>query len=179
MDSATQILNIAERRMRTSGYNAVSYRDIAAEMGIKSASLHYHFPKKADLGTALVRRYSESLFAKLQNETKDTTDPSVMIGAFVNICRNAVTHQRLICLCAVFGAEAQGLPENVAAQVNLYYLKSIDWLATRYIDMGRSPAEADVAAKAAFSLLEGAMIVSSVNNDISIFEAAATTVSRL
>ena len=53
MDSATQILDIAERRMRQTGYNAVSYRDIAAEMGIKSASLHYHFPKKADLGAAL------------------------------------------------------------------------------------------------------------------------------
>ena len=53
MDSAKQILDIAERRMRQTGYNAVSYRDIAAEMGIKSASLHYHFPKKEDLGVAL------------------------------------------------------------------------------------------------------------------------------
>jgi len=55
-DTATRILDIAERQMRQHGYNAVSYRDIAAEMGIKSASLHYHFPKKADLGISLVKR---------------------------------------------------------------------------------------------------------------------------
>ena len=75
MDSATQILDIAERRMRQAGYNAVSYRDIAAEMGIKSASLHYHFPKKVDLGTALVRRYASAFATALNTATEGMTNP--------------------------------------------------------------------------------------------------------
>ena len=69
MDRANTILDIAERRMRQTGYNAVSYRDIASEIGIKSASLHYHFPKKEDLGIALVERYSKNFFSALNIKT--------------------------------------------------------------------------------------------------------------
>ena len=101
MDSATQILEIAERRMRQVGYNAVSYRDIAAEMGVKSASLHYHFPKKEDLGVALVRRYANNFRAHLAASTNGEVDPQTAIAAFVDICRHALTEQHLVCLCAV------------------------------------------------------------------------------
>jgi TetR/AcrR family transcriptional regulator, transcriptional repressor for nem operon len=52
-----QLLDATERRMRAGGYHAVSFRDVAADVGIRSASVHHHFPQKADLGTALVRRY--------------------------------------------------------------------------------------------------------------------------
>ena len=65
VNQRNNILDVAERRMRMSGYNAVSFRDIAGEIGIKSASLHYHFPKKADLGLALVERYSDNLRSAL------------------------------------------------------------------------------------------------------------------
>ena len=85
MDSATQILDIAERRMRQTGYNAVSYRDIAAEMGIKSASLHYHFPKKEDLGAALTRRYSKNFSGALHDISSRAPTPEARIKAFVDI----------------------------------------------------------------------------------------------
>ena len=55
---AEEILEVAERHMRAGGFDAVSFRDIAAEVGIKSASVHYHFPQKADLGAAVVQRLS-------------------------------------------------------------------------------------------------------------------------
>ena len=57
-DRVGALLNAAERRVRRSGYNAVSFRDLADDVGIKSASVHYHFPQKADLGVALVERYA-------------------------------------------------------------------------------------------------------------------------
>ena len=94
MDSATQILEIAERRMRLAGYNAVSYRDIAAEMGIKSASLHYHFPKKEDLGVALVQRYSAAFKKDLADRTEQQVDPKKKIIAFVNSYRQAFGRSR-------------------------------------------------------------------------------------
>ena len=57
--TATRILDVAEGLAQTRGFNGFSYADIAAEIGITKASLHYHFPSKADLGRALVRRYTE------------------------------------------------------------------------------------------------------------------------
>jgi len=176
MDSATKILDIAERRMRQTGYNAVSYRDIAAEIGIKSASLHYHFPKKEDLGIALVRRYSENFQSRLSAETLEVTKPQEMITAFIDIYRFALEEQRLVCLCAVLGAEAPGLPHLVTTEVKNFFNDNIAWLTAQYEALGiRTPAD---HAKTTFALLEGAMIVSSVNDDISIFDAAVKSIQE-
>ena len=53
IDTATVILDIAERLVQRRGFNGFSYADIAAELGITKASLHYHFPSKAELGESL------------------------------------------------------------------------------------------------------------------------------
>lgn len=174
MSSATQILDIAERRMRQAGYNAVSYRDIATEMGIKSASLHYHFPKKVDLGTELVRRYTETFFTTLEFAIEGQSDPKERLHAFVDLYRQALTEQNLVCLCAVLGAEASGLPDPIVLEVKAFFTRNIQWLTEHYAQIGMESPEA--RAKAALATLEGAMIISAVNADISVFEAAAGSV---
>src|ERR1700681_275031 len=58
VDTATAILDIAERLVQRRGFNGFSYADIAAEMGITKASLHYHFAGKAELGESLITRYA-------------------------------------------------------------------------------------------------------------------------
>ena len=57
--TSERILDIAERLVQTRGFNNFSYADIASELGITTASLHYHFPGKAELGQALITRYAE------------------------------------------------------------------------------------------------------------------------
>lgn len=42
--------------MRNGGYGGFSFRDLAAEIGIKSASVHNHFPTKAAMAAAVARR---------------------------------------------------------------------------------------------------------------------------
>jgi len=174
MSSSEQILDAAETRMRSMGYNAVSYRDIAADVGVKSASLHYHFPKKADLGVALVRRYAKNFHNTLAEETSSLSDPARKITVFIDLHRRALKNQGLICLCAVFGAEAQGLPKDVTKGVRVFFEANIKWLAKNYREAGVSKAM--TRAKAGVSLLEGALMIAIVNNDPSIFEAAAETV---
>ena len=167
-------MDVAERRMRETGYNAVSYRDIASEIGIKSASLHYHFPKKSDLGEALVKRYSQNFSEALDLKTRDQKWPVDKLVAFIDIYRAALVEQELVCLCAVLGAEAPGLPENVTAEVRNFFEANIDWLADIYAEMGGKSPRAQ--AKATLAALEGAMIVASVNEDMEIFEAVADRV---
>lgn len=174
MDSASQILDVAERRMRQAGYNAVSYRDIAAEIGVKSASLHYHFPKKEDLGVALVRRYADNIYARLAAQTAVLSTPQEKITALVDLYRYALEEQRLVCLCAVLGAEAPGLPHPVVSEVRTFFQTTIAWLAAHYADLKFKEPERQ--AKAALSALKGAMIISAVNDDKSVFDAAAQSV---
>ena len=60
-----EILDVAEALVQTRGYNGFSFRDVAAAVGVKSSSVHYHFPTKADLGATLARRYRERFLDKL------------------------------------------------------------------------------------------------------------------
>lgn len=170
-DSANRILDVAEVSMRRAGYNAVSYRDIASEVGIKSASLHYHFPKKEDLGVALVKRYAMTFSERLNENIAGLKKAEEKLAVFVELYEIALFEHRLICLCAVLGAEAQGLPDVVTTEVRAFFTDNISWLTAVFSEMGaRSPEK---IAKSTLSLLEGAMIVSSVNADDSIFAAAA------
>lgn len=175
MSSADRILDAAEYRMRREGYNAVSYRDIAADVGIKSASLHYHFPKKADLGVALVKRYAETFEKLLTEQTETLKDPSATINVFINLHRRALKEQGLLCLCAVLAAEAGGLPEDITKSVRAFFESNIAWLSKAYESAGLSNPKA--RAKAAVAALEGGLMVALVNKDESLFEAVAEMVS--
>ncbi len=174
MDRAGKILDVAERRMRQTGYNAVSFRDIASEIGIKSASLHYHFPKKEDLGIALARRYSDNFAAALEVNTTTATTPRDKLEAFASIYNTELKERNLVCLCAVLGAEAAGLPESVTREVKAFFEINIKWLTAQYETLGSDNPATD--AKVTLSLLEGAMVISAVNNDNSIFDAAVSSI---
>jgi TetR/AcrR family transcriptional repressor of nem operon len=64
LDTSDRILDIAGRLVQTRRFSGFSYADIAAELNITKASLHYHFPTKVMLGEALVDRYQESFFCR-------------------------------------------------------------------------------------------------------------------
>jgi TetR/AcrR family transcriptional repressor of nem operon len=49
-DTRTAILDVAERLVQARGFNGFSYADIAGELGLTRAALHYHFSGKAELG---------------------------------------------------------------------------------------------------------------------------------
>src|SRR6516165_9972861 len=65
LDIRQKILEVAETLIQTKGYNAFSYRDIAKIVGIKTSSIHYYFPSKADMGKAVVKRHIETLITVL------------------------------------------------------------------------------------------------------------------
>ena len=59
-DSTQRVLDVAEVLFMDRGYNAITLRDIADELGIKQASLYYHFPAgKEQLFMAMAERLFE------------------------------------------------------------------------------------------------------------------------
>ena len=119
------ILDAAETRMRSGGYHAVSFRDLADDLGIKSASVHYHFRQKEDLGVALVERYADRFFAQVHMMT-DSGIPN--LEAFANAYRDAFSVEKTTCLCGLLGAETRGLPRRVADAVRAFLDRNLDWL---------------------------------------------------
>jgi len=66
------ILKAAEARIRRNGFHGFSFRDLAEDVGIKSASVHYYFPTKADLGVSLMRNYQEQMLAAFGDAEDDS-----------------------------------------------------------------------------------------------------------
>lgn len=156
---AAEILDAAERRMRCGGFDAVSFRDLAAEVGIKSASVHYYFPQKADLGVAVVDRYADR-FLKSLGPPDDPADIVTMrIARLCATYRSAVIDDGRICLCCILGGEALDLPPPVSAAVGRSFTRILDWTA-RALKAGQ-PGSDDSPLNAAHIVasLQGAMIL--------------------
>lgn len=155
MDTVEKLLDATERRIRQNGYHAVSFRDLADELGIKSASVHYHFRRKEDLGKAVVERYSQRFFEALDN----APDP---LAAYCDVFEHALKRDEAICLCGVLGAETRGIPDDVAAEVKRFFEDNLAWLTNHLGDIGN--------AAMALSSLEGGMMIAQSLDDYSIFD---------
>lgn len=170
---AVAILGVAERMARQTGYNGFSYREIAKEVGIKAASVHYHFPSKADLGAAVGRRYTERLLAALGPPDDPEVSPDVLLRRYIEAFRRSLVEERLMCLCGVLGAEIADLPQPVAAEAKRFFERNIAWL-TRVFERApeeRSPEQARAAAMHVVATLEGAMILARAMDDTAVFDA--------
>ena len=102
---ADEILDAAEKMARTGGYNGFSFREIAKEVGIKAASVHYHFPGKADLGVAIAKRYTDRFLENLGAPDDLTAAPEALLRRYVDAYRKSLVDDGLMCLCGLLGAE--------------------------------------------------------------------------
>jgi TetR/AcrR family transcriptional regulator, transcriptional repressor for nem operon len=176
-DTAERILDIAERLVQSRGYNGFSYADVAAELGITKASLHYHFPGKAELGQALVERYAARFAAALEQIDTAGGDAPAKLGAYTRIYADVLRNKRM-CLCGMLAADHDTLPAPMREAVVGFFDHNIGWL-TGVLEQGRAEGSlgvdgsAAVAAQALLGGLEGAMLVARPYGDPSRFHAAA------
>lgn len=163
--TAERIIDLVEALIMTRGFNAVSYADIAARIGIRKASIHYHFPTKADLGEAVIRRYADAMGAALiPLQDLKARDYREAFERFLAVFAAVAEDAHRVCLGGVLGAEYETLPEGMRAQVRRFYGDAQTWL-TALLDAGRKAgafrfaAAPDTAARAIFSTMEGALII--------------------
>lgn len=154
---ASEVLDVAELHMRKGGFDAVSFRDLAAAVGVKSASVHYHFPTKTDLGQAVVARYRERILSAL-GDAKDGRSLATKLKLLFSVYTAALEEGDSICLCAQLGAEARYLPEDVAAEVELFFSGMVGWTADVLLEE-TTPAKANKLAAHIISALQGAMVL--------------------
>ncbi|MEM9059834.1 MAG: TetR/AcrR family transcriptional regulator [Pseudomonadota bacterium] len=154
-ETKTSLMDAAEKRMRTGGYHAFSFRDLADDLGIKSASVHYHFRQKEDLGVAVVERYSDDFF--------DTVEALIDSGhapmrAYAEAYRKSFKEAETGCLCGMLGAETRGLPDRVAEAVAAFMDRNIDWVVDVLPD-GLSAEARRQAAVQVVASLQGALML--------------------
>lgn len=175
--TAERILDIAERLVQTRGFNNFSYADIAKELGITTASLHYHYRGKAELGQALIDRYAERFGEALDRIDREAPDARAKLEAYASLYAGVLEGKRM-CMCGVLAAEYQTLPKPMRRAVIDFFDDNQRWLAGM-LTQGQSEktlafsGSADEVAQGILSTLEGAMLVSRPYGDLTRFHAAA------
>lgn len=174
--TSDHILDVAERLAQTRGFNGFSYADIAREVGVTKAALHYHFAGKAELGLALVDRYIRR-FATALTELDAEPDGAHRLAGYVGLYRQVLDRDRM-CLCGMLAAEHETLPPAMRDAVDDFFRTNEAWLATT-LEAGRSDgslrfgAPAPEMAQAVIAGLEGAMLIARLRHDRQVFDAAA------
>ena len=177
-DTASHILDVAERLAQSRGFNGFSYADVAAELHLTKAALHYHFAGKAELGEALIKRYSERFAAAIETlDTSGVSAPAKLEG-YAKLYLDVLRDKRM-CLCGMLAAEYQTLPQRMRDAVIQFFDENEAWLQ-RVVDQGQQEGTLQVVgssketARAIVGGLEGAMLVARPYGDVSRFQAAMT-----
>src|SRR5436305_8389428 len=162
-DTAGRVLDIAERLMQIRGFNNFSYADIATELGITKASLHYHYPGKGELGQALITRYSKRFNLALADIDRDVPNARAKLEAYAGLYAGVLRDERM-CMCGILAAEYQTLPDAMQSEVIRFFDENQQWLATVLKEGKRDGTltfngRAEDVAQGVLSTLEGAMLV--------------------
>jgi len=176
--TAGKILDIAERLVQTRGYNGFSYADISAELRIRNASVHYHFPSKSDLGRRLVGRYRENFLAALSGLEQDHADARRRLRAYVAIWTRVLRDRDRMCLCGMMAVDIASLPRSVRAEIKRFFNENEAWLV-RVLKAGQKAGTlklagtVEVEARLLTMGLEGAMLVARSYGEVRRFEEIA------
>jgi TetR/AcrR family transcriptional repressor of nem operon len=176
-DTAQRILDVASRLVQTRGFNGFSYAHIAAELGVTKASLHYHYPSKAELGQRLIERYERNFATALARVEAETADAFERLSRYVRIYAEVLGNEQM-CLCGMLAAEHGTLPAPMRRSLQHYFDFNEVWLAgvlERGRRDGRLRFEGAPRELAALLLgaLEGAMMMARSYGDPARFNAVA------
>jgi TetR/AcrR family transcriptional regulator, transcriptional repressor for nem operon len=177
--TAGRILDTAEDLVQVRGFNGFSYADISAELGITKAALHYHFAGKADLGLALITRYSGRFAGALADLDGGDVTPADRLAGYAGLYLN-VLRQRKMCLCGMLAAEYQTLPPPMRDAVTSFFDANESWLE-EVLAEGQDDGSlhfsgtARDTARVVIACLEGAMLVARPYGDIDRFQTMTSS----
>jgi TetR/AcrR family transcriptional regulator, transcriptional repressor for nem operon len=172
-DMKQKIMSAARLAVQDRGYGGLSFRELAKEVGIKSASIHYHFPTKGDLGGALAKRYTSDFAEYLDGLIAEGLDRATCIHKYTEVFRDTVRNENRMCLGGIMAAEHNELPVEVQAEVVKFSEMNVRWLV-QALSLGHGP-DADEKtienrALAIFAATQGAQLVARGRNDSAIYD---------
>lgn len=176
-DRKSLIEDVATRAVKKDGIRSISFRTLADEVGVKSSSVHYHFPTKADLAQSLVNRYSGEFALKLEEISAKHNTPRDRLLALVDAFNTNLADADL-CLCGMMAAELNSLDKKTQQVLDRFFVTAEAWIAAQIegdID-GLSPA---AWAKILISALEGAVMLDRVSQGSERLSACRQLVTKL
>ncbi|NJM42351.1 MAG: TetR/AcrR family transcriptional regulator [Anaerolineae bacterium] len=165
------VLDAAQQLVQQRGYNAFSYHDLADEIGIKTASIHYYFPTKGDLGKALMQRYTLHIQESLTEIDAHTTEPKRKLRSFFDLfAAGMCVDGGKLCLGCMLASDLMTLPNGLQEDVRAFFECMETWLV-KVLKEGRSAGtfhyvgSPEKTAQVLVATLNGAMITARAFGD--------------
>ncbi|ROQ25806.1 TetR/AcrR family transcriptional regulator [Gallaecimonas pentaromativorans] len=174
---AAEIAQHARTLLEAGGYNSFSYADISARVNISKASIHHHFPSKAELVRVVVARYREEARAGMAALDTQLADPLAELKAYLGYWVNCIEGQvSSFCLCAMLGTELPALPDDIALEIRDHFSDLAAWLASLLekgsqsgqLRLTQAPA---LEAEVFMATVHGAMMSARVAQDPKLFQS--------
>ena len=162
--TAQKILTVAQQSVQTKGFNGFSYRDLAAEIGIKTSSIHYHFPTKDALALELVKTYHAAFNLELDRITAESGNGRSQLEKYIELFERNLAVDNKFCLCGMLASEINSLSNEVKQAIQSFFTANELWLS-RVIANGQKDGSiknigsADLLATQLLATLEGAMLI--------------------
>ncbi|RXH58882.1 Transcriptional regulator, TetR family [Granulicella sibirica] len=154
------------------GYSGLNFRDLAEDVGIRAASIYHHFPSKADLATAVAKRYWEDAALGLEALLVKSADPRAALRQYPQTFRYALENENRMCLSGFMAAEYDDLPGPVKEEVQRFADVNVAWLS-RLLSAAKMvpPKESELRARAIFAAVSGAQLMARSRSDIALYDA--------
>jgi TetR/AcrR family transcriptional repressor of nem operon len=175
-DTKGRILEAARLTVQDLGYSGLTFRDLAKDVGIKSASIHYYFETKGELTAALVNRYTAHYTVCLDELLSQELDLETSMARYTDVFADTLRADNRLCLAGMLGAERNALPEDVRSEVVKYGDMNERWLAQVLSREGfAKPEEVGRRARAIYAAVQGAQLIAHTRGDISVYEEIIAT----
>jgi len=174
--SKDDILDAARLTAQAHGYTGLNIRALAEDVGIKAASIYYHFASKADLGAAVAERYWQETARDLHSLRESEGDAAKSLRRYPSIFRRTLENHNRLCMGSFMSAEYDDLPEPVKTEIQKFADVNVAWLSTQLEEAGvTGHAESEKRARAIFSAIAGAQLMARSRNDITLFDQLIDT----
>ena len=184
-DTASKILDVGQELIQTRGYSAMSFQDIAGQVGIKKPSVIHHFPSKSDLGVAIIRRYRDTFASQLEAIKSDPhkTAWQALEFYFSPYLHFAQTPDK-VCLCGALAGEIPALPETMRLEVKQFMEDHQRWLEgvlrngrrSGELNFNETPAR---LSRMLFNTLQGTLLVKRSTDDLSQLKDVIRVIKRM
>jgi TetR/AcrR family transcriptional regulator, transcriptional repressor for nem operon len=180
-ETGDRILDAANALLIERGYSAFSYADIAETVKIRKPSIHHHFPTKADLVVAVLKRHREKIASGMKALDDQVENPYVRIRNYFKFWEGCIQDGSLsFCIGALLAAEMPSLPQNVQAEVRLHFSMLTEWFERTLKAGSRARTvhlQATVATEAQMliAVLHGAMLSARATNNTDVFRSITQT----
>ena len=177
MEMKEQILASAQRLVQQRGFNGFSYADIAAEVGIRKASLHHHFPSKTDLGLALIEDYAAQVDSARARISGLGQPADAMLRAYVALFRGTLDAERM-CMGGMLASEWMTLDASMLPALKRFFARNTEWL-TEILAGGVTQKQFVLNGSAAdharvfLATLQGALLIARATGDHDGFDRTA------